>query len=665
MPLSFQIADDCIETPKSMTRPTARRDRTAILLDALYLAVAASIGLSSWWPMLRGDVEPSIATVHRTAGDIQYQPLVYALAHLNLGDGSVLERHGAGVASFPVAALLPHALSVGLLGQTGWVVADVAVSVAYFLLGRLILTRIGLPGRWASLASVALLLGCFTDSFAPLFARGIPFGPFPSFSVVAPHSAFRFPRPFVTEIFALFAVAALLAFCLPDVGRGPKGRRRDALVAGAAVAALAQADIYAAAAVLPVFMLVVAGRLAWELADPERRSLGIHRAVLLLLAASILLAPFFSQRLLEHSDIPRRFGIYPVPRSSATLSTDALRQFVSALIVAAVLAAAASLRSSWRRDPAARRTLLSLACLFILAAGSTVAKPLFIALTGSMVQEYHFDLQFPQRGGLAFAFLAVAAVWLLVGALTRRARGGRGAPLHLERGAAVFCGILVCIWAFRHAALDYRRPLPGHHARPDFFHYGELGNSYLRDFEQLAKELSARASSGLRVLATLDHELAVWWIGTQGGAVLNPDPFVTPLPDAEIEQRLVAFGAATQLSPREFIRFVIQDNNPALNNAYGHNNVVVNLFLGHQKYGGETGWTLRIPPAEIERLRRLYREEAGRDAYRIDALVLFSRGVLSGLIPDPERFVLAYQNDTFRLYVHRLLSVSAPQSGVL
>jgi hypothetical protein len=625
-------------------------------LDALYVVVAATVGLSIWWPMLRG-ARPSIVTVHRWAGDIQYQPLIYGLARLNIGDSSVLEGHGTGVASFPLAAILGHALSVGLFGQYGWVVADVGASVAYFLLGRLIFTQIGLPGRWASLASVGLLLGCFYDAFAFLFALGIPFGPFPSPTLADPLSALRIPRPFVTEIFAVFTVAALLALCLPGVHRGPNQQRRDALVAGVAIAALAQADIYAAAAMLPVFMLVVTGRLAWELADPNRRALGLHRAILLLLAAAVLLAPFAVQRLLEHPDIPRRFGVYRVPRSSASLSTVALLQFAAALIGAAVLAAATCLRASWRRDPAARRTLLSLACLFGLAAGSAVAKPLFVVATGRMVQEYHFDQQFPQRFGLACAFLGVSGAWFLARAIARRATVATGSSLRasrwLERGAAIVCSVLVCVWAFRHTALDYHRRLPGYHVRADFFEYGQLGPSYLRDFRQLAKELRARAGSGLRVLATLDHELAVWWIGPQGGAVLNPDPFVTPLPDAEIERRLVAFGAAMQLDADQFVRFLVQDNDPARNNSMGHNNIVVNLFLGHQKYGGRSGWNLWIPSAELGRLEQLYREEAGRDAYRIDGIVLFARGSLSDLTPDPERFVLAYENATFRLYVHR------------
>ena len=547
---------------------------------------------------------------------------------------------------------------MGLLGQYGWVVADVGVSIAYFLLGRLLFTQIGLPGRWASLASVGLLLGCFLDAFAFLFDLGIPFGPFPSPTVMGPLSALRIPRPFVTEVFALFAVAALLALCLPGVERRPNQQRRDALLAGVAIAALAQADIYAAAALLPVFMLVVTGRLAWELADPNRRALGLQRAILLLVTAAVLLAPFAVQRLLEHPDIPRRFGVYRVPRSSASLSTVALIQFAAALIGASVLAAAAFLRGAWRRDPAARRTLLSLACLFALAAGSAVAKPLFVVATGTMVQEYHFDQQFPQRFGLACAFLAVSGAWFLARAFARRATVAAGSSLRasrwLERGAAVVCSVLVCVWAFRHTALEYRRPLPGYHVRSDFFHYGELGESYLRDFRQLTKELAARAGSGLRVLATLDHELAVWWIiGPPGGAVLNPDPFVTPLPDAEIERRLVAFGAAMQLDSGQFARFVVQGNDPVLNNEMGHNNIVVNLFLSHQKYGGPLGWNLQVPPAELRRLEQLYREEAGRDSYRIDGIVLFARGALSALTPDPERFVLAYENPTFRLYVHR------------
>jgi hypothetical protein len=453
---------------------------------------------------------------------------------------------------------------------------------------------------------------------------------------------------------------------LPGVQHGQSGQRRDALLAGVAVAALAQADIYAAAALLPVFMLVVTGRLAWEIADPDRRALGLQRALLLLAAAAVLLTPFAVQRLLEHPDIPRRFGVYRVARSSASLSTIALIQFATAFIVSALLAALAFLNAAWRRDPAARRTLLSLSCLFALAAGSAVAKPLFVVLTGTMVQEYHFDQQFPQRFGFACAFLVVSGVWLLARAFARRATVAAGSRLGtsrwLEGGTAIACSVLVCVWALRHTMEDYRRPLRGYHVRSDFFHYGELGESYLRDFRLLTRELSARAGSGLRVLATLDHELAVWWIGTQGGAVLNPDPFVTPLPDAEIERRLVAFGAATQLPPREFTRFVVQADDPALNNEMGHNNIVVNLFLSHQKYGGRSGWELRIPSAELGRLEQLYREEAGRDAYRIDGIVLFARGVLSGLIPDPKRFVLVYQNATFRLYVHRLFTVSDPQA---
>src|SRR5260221_97814 len=255
--------------------------------------------------------------------------------------------------------------------------------------------------------------------------------------------------------------------------------------------------------------------------------------------------------------------------------------------------------------------------------------------------------------------LGIASVCLLVSVsyfLVRREAGAAGLLDRIWRGKWASVPPLLCSLGVLGFAISPVRaesvklPSPTH-VRSDYFHYRELGDSYLEDFGQLAGELSRRSSDRFRVLATLDLEVMSWWVTFRHGAVLAPDPFSTTLPDAEIEKRLASFGAILGLDAPGFVRFVTQDNDPQKNNALGHNNVVNAFFLSHNKYGGLARWYLTIPPAELERLDRVFQEHARVDRYRVDGLVLFSRGCLAELQPDPRHFSRVFENSTFRLYV--------------
>ena len=602
----------------------------------------------------------SLLTVHRRAGDAQYFPLVSALARLNIGDPSVYEAHGSGVASFPFAPLLGHAVFVAIFGRFGWLIADVAVAIAHLLLGRWLLVRVGVPSRWALLASLTALFACLQDWFSPFHAVGVPIGMFPSVSVATPLSPLRFPRPYVTELFVLLALGALLQLCVPPRGR-TRDRRWDAVLAGAAVAGLAQADIYAAAGILPWFACFTLVRLVWEGREPGGGRPARQLALLLAGTACVLMIPFALQRLFEQPDMARRLGMHRVDRASFALPPQTLRELgVGLLATVAVTCPLVLLRKRAVAGPGTplRRALLSLGALFFVAAGSALAKPLFVLLTGVMLQPYHFETQFHRNFGVAATCLLV---WLGHLLLSTAGRAVRSRLTPSPRAAARMRLILTLVWTLGVAGLvvkkavdGLRAPLDAWHTRSDFFHYGELGKTYTRDLRALIAELHKRRQAGLEVLGTLDHELMVWWVVFGRGFALNPDPFTTTIPDAEIERRLFAFAHAVQIKPAELAKFLVQDSSKEKNNKLGHNNIINNFFLGHQKYGGATQWYLKIPKDELVRLRSDYEEwEKRPGAYRLDGLVLFSHGSLAYLTPDPSRFTLAYENRTFRLYVRQ------------
>jgi hypothetical protein len=647
--------------PRSVAKPSSERarERWVWFLDLVHAGLAATIGLTSWWPLVLhpGGMDPSLVAIHRSAGDVQYFPIISGLARLNLGENQVFEQFGSGVRSFPFAAVLLHATCVRLFGVYGWMIADLIVPIIYFLLGRWLFVELGLSRPWASLFSIGMVLACFADAMAFLHTPSVVLGLFPSASGswLLGSSPFRLTRPYVTELFVLFAIVALLRLVLPDPAR-VRFLRRDAIVAGIAVASLVQADIYGAAAVLPVFFAALGIRFMFEANERERRRDLLVRVLLFVGTIVLLSVPFLVQRRWEHPDVPGRLGLSHMPRDHVQMTPTEIDHLELALVSAAAVMLP-FVGHRLRGPVAGRRRLLQFAILFLVAACGAESRELFVMVTGSEIQNYHFAGEFERSYGIAATCLIVLGLHRVVGDAS--ARFGRligwSAPMArgLERGGCALGTLAVALFAARHARADSRNPALSTHIRPDFHHYAELGPSYFDDFRQLAAELTRRSGPDFRVLATLDHEVATWWVAFREGLVLNPDPFSSTLPDDELESRLAAFGSVMGLDPSGFTQFITQGDDPVKNNNLGHNNVVVNFFLSHNKYGKTSGWRLSIPTDELQRLEARYREQPSPVRYRIDGIVHFARGSLAELAPDPERFVTAFENATFKLYVPR------------
>ena len=271
---------------------------------ALYAGVAAR-PLFSWLSMIQREpsVPLAVHAVYRPLGDIQYYPLISALSRLTVGDGVLLERYRHGLGAFPIVALLPHALLFGALGAPGLVVADVLVSLAFYVafaaLLRVFGFSVGLARAAAALTATGALQaawnGAVEGQLLPAAAHLTLWGN-------------RIPRTFVTDVVLLLALGALVA-----VARTPPPLQepRRWAVLGACFGALVQSDLYASMTIA-LDVAIVAAVVAREIRGDPRRAARCAGACAA--AALIVALPFVVQQICVHPDVARRLGVFPVPR---------------------------------------------------------------------------------------------------------------------------------------------------------------------------------------------------------------------------------------------------------------------------------------------------------------------------------------------------------------
>src|SRR5262249_47927746 len=143
----------------------------------------------------------------------------------------------------------------------------------------------------------------------------------------------------------------------------------------------------------------------------------------------------------------------------------------------------------------------------------------------------------------ALFLIAQSALRTLLVCASFRIRNRHFALQFIQRSALIGATLAIALFSLKYVKARFREPLSPSHVRSDFYHYAELGDDYLRDLKSLAAELDRRRAPQLHVIATVDHELCAWWLAFRSGAVLNPDPFGSPLGDAEIEDRLIELGS--------------------------------------------------------------------------------------------------------------------------
>jgi hypothetical protein len=81
---------------------------------------------------------------------------------------------------------------------------------------------------------------------------------------------------------------------------------------------------------------------------------------------------------------------------------------------------------------------------------------------------------------------------------------------------------------------------------------------YRHDLEDLWRELARPEYRNYRILGTFDHQLSTLWLTRPDHWLWLPDPFLTTVPDAAIEKRVISFAKLVQMTPRRFAQHLTE-----------------------------------------------------------------------------------------------------------
>lgn len=610
----------------------------ARLFLVLVVLKAASYWLISKWQHPHDP--PSVTAMYRIAdtGDIGYYPVISGFSRLNLGERTIYEHAGKGMASFPLASLVPHALAFRLFGWPGLILVDLVAVLGFYLIFAVLLRIMGVPEAVSYCVSLLIVAGVWL-----IVPHVIPHFPLVFWDL-------RIPRPLITDAFLAIGVG-LVSLLLND--EGGSSRRLWWFALGLAFAALVQGEIYLAMS-MAVLIAVLVGFLF--IRDYGVPGAWARRAVdVVALGAGTALAglPFLMQRLLENKEAARRLGVFPIPRGHLLFLPGRLPY----LLVAAVVALGALDLILLRREGAAEGRLArerNILMLVVFSVASLLVLPLSGVLLGKGIQLYHFEDAVVRICSLALLILSL----YLAGRRRWLQEGGSWVT-------PVVWGIMA-ISLIVSGLLGYGRSARHAHIRADFAEYAALPD-YRAEFTKLTEELSSPKYDGLPVLGTFDHQLYAWWVTFRAGYSLLPDPFYTTLADDEIESRLIRFCHELGMSSAQFSDF--------LDRKY-----VNALWLGHCKYSVSKAYTLRpldeydpavreeigrttildagsvmaIPRSEKERMLAKYRADSTAPASeKLDVIVLLNDPSTQGASPPAAEYRESYRNALFRVFLRK------------
>jgi hypothetical protein len=633
------------------------------------------------------DTPLDVLAMFRNGGGSQADTEAYPLItrYLRRGEQFVYEAQGSGVRPESIFALLPHGVLFAGLGISGIVLADVLVQICYYGGLCALVRTLGVRSPVAEFAGLfAVAKGSGLVSAASLALAGKPWLLF--------LGDMRLPRPFVTDIFFLLALAYLV---LPFVVAPAHIRRSAWALLGFFLGAVMQGDptsfmILAVAAVFPFTYLLVRlrrdgmplQRVSTNAGQAERGCLpplkkgdrggfvrmirsqippdlpfskggtcyrsenrhslhGVFGNLILLTAVcAVTSLPFVWQRLGEHPDVPRRLGVFPVSRSAPLISLDG----ASYLVVATIGAALVLLIVAACRPDDTRRYLRAVVALWLTALAGLLALPVSCVVLGKAAQTAHFGVGVRVVASVLM-LLCGASAFDAAATFARQRFGMR----RLRRiAAACVCG--ACVYysgaaAWRHAGAT---TLPG--------------------FIPLAVELHSLRHEGWQVMGTFDFQVALWWTAFAGGYTYFPDCSTTTLSDDALEERFASFGREIGMDAEGFRAQVADPMTRA-------------AWLGALKYQGFQGYALApldeyadsdrafierntselcwsrlvVPRTTEARWLRLFDAAAPALAspWRLDLIVLRNDGVQGQLAPPAEQYDLIYTSDWYRAWQRR------------
>jgi len=594
----------------------------------------------------------SVTAIYRQPDDVEYYEQIQAMSRGNFGESNIAEKHGSGVASFPYASFVLHAICYRLFGAVGFIVADVIVYLVFFRLLAALLGLLG-GGQLVSHAAAAMIV---TDGFSRLM------GMLSGYEILGSRFVFevwgtRIPRPFITEVFFLaclfFAVSLLTGHSAPT-------KRRSWINIGVALSLLIQGDVYLAVTAGASIGLLAAYLL---LESPKRADL-IKCLLWFAVSALVAVLPFLLQRLLEHPDLPRRLGVFSLPRSAAfRIGFMSVTPVLIALTMGLFFA---FLQPVFYCIEQARKNARAIFFLSLIPLVAFLGLHINVFVLGKTVQVDHFPYAFESVSAYSLSLLCYVLFLVFFELVRRRLQAFPTLPSLLGNHLDQPVTLMVCALVAFHLATS-RPHYPMGHLRGDLEPYQKLGPNYRSAFTDLAKELSKDTYKSASVVATFDTKVRTWWSTFREGNSFNPDVFLTTVSDAEIESRLVILCKLLGMQqPEQFGAFVKEW-------------MINAIWLGHNKYQAtrlytfgpieqypkevrksiqnlswfET-WHLFIPHDEVTRLQDLFaRTRLEPSGIRPDVIVLTSYDLAQGLEPLPVFFAPSFQNDTFKVWTRR------------
>jgi hypothetical protein len=623
--------------------------RAVLALVALRTPI---VWLTSW--LLRG--EPiAVTAMYRPGGDVQYYELVSGMSRGNIGETNLFESAGQGLHSFPFGSIWLHSLFFAAFGAWGILLADTLVTILGFV-SLVLLARACRLGSRAATAFGAFVCGYLYFVFTPLTNR---FGWMPDL-----FWGDRFPRPFLTEIFAALSYAVLIRLWLgrrpgegPAGGEAPGGAAPGGADAGQAFGApfwafagivfslLLQSDIYTAFFVGLGYAVIVGERL---LRRPEARLATLRGTFVFVLVLAATAWPLAVQQLSTPKWLLVRWGVYPISRLTA-LSWARFTPVSGPILVA--LAAALAVAVGRKRAGVDTRVVAFWGLIVALA---TVAFTLFFVIVGKGLYPYHSADRLRR-----VAMFAVAMIALVMG---RALWPGSSTPWRRRLDAVVAGALLIGLTGgiVARAIETSRRD---DHVRT-WYKLGP-GVKYRAAFTELARELDRPEYRDAVVLGTLDQQVHVHWQAFKGGRSFVPDSWISVGPNEEMERRFVLFSRLIGASAEQFLQMaqapghcgLVFDAMYSANSAYTiapHSDYTEAQLRRIKARDIFTSFTFEIPISEFSRMRRVYEGPDHRDAMpRLDLIVLNNDAEVGALAPPEPEYGLVFHNAIFRLYARK------------
>jgi hypothetical protein len=579
------------------------------LLLGLSGLVAVSSGLIYWIVglILKGD-EPFPVVILYRFGDTDYLSLIYALSRFEFHEFVTEGVEVPRLLSFPPGISMFYALPIALVGDYGFPLADGVLSVVRLMVCFLV-SRIFFRSRMAVI-SAGLAIFVLTGPL-PLVSKywGLFYRPLWDM---------RYLRPFVTGLFALGLVVSIYHL----YATRPGNRIRPALcvIHGVLIGLAAQGDLHLA--IIASFTTAVV--LTYSVVrSPTRWTAPVIAGVQIGAACLVAMSPMIVEVLNSTPDASRRLGEVMLSRLNPPILFDLVPWAeISALgVIYLVL--------EWRKIGGEMlrpgRDLIFVT--FLLAVMSVLSTPLSSVILGRGIQIHHF----PYRS-YGFTILGYALVSLIMASICLEWLHTRFTPHVLK---AMACGAILLLMV-GHLSFQTFRSIQI--ARSDiqqrtFDHEGlDRIPGYRRDLDELWRELGSPQYQNDRVLGTFDQQLGMLWLTRPDHWLWLPDPFLTTVPDAAIEERVISLAKLVQMTPHKFAQRLTEP-------------YFIVWVLGSWKWWPE----MRLSESDRLRLEAQYAEPTPIRG-RLDVVVLEHGGNFDDLREPTTGFRKTYENATFAVW---------------